>query len=69
MFLVLMHLIKTLKVELRSKKRVTVVLISDLLHSAGKNHEISQQEKTASFPWWETEYFLHVWEMEEEIPA
>lgn len=53
MFLVLMHLIKTLKVELRSlrsKKRLTVVLISDLLHSAGKNHEISQQEKTVSFP-------------------
>lgn len=53
MFLVLMHLIKTLKVELRSlrsKKRVTVVLISDLLHSAGKNHKISQQKKTVSFP-------------------
>lgn len=72
MFLVLMHLIKTLKVELRSlrsKKRLTVVLISDLLYSAGKNHEISQQEKTVSFPWWETEYFLRAWEMEEEIPA
>lgn len=78
MFLVLMHLIKTLKVELRSlrsKKRVTVVLISDLLYSAGKNHEISQQEKqyccheTIFFPWWETECFLHAWEMEEETPA